>query len=341
MKRFNILITGGAGYVGSILIPSLIEEGHHVKCLDRFFFGDEYFKSKRFEDNLELIKDDIRWFDPKVLKNIDVVMDLAALSNDPVGDLEPEKTYDINHMGRLRVAKLSKAAGVPQYVLASSASIYGQQKETANEESTISPLTAYSKANRKAEIDILPLGNNDFSVTALRFSSVYGISPRMRFDLAVNGMVLDFFKNKKITIFGGNNKRPFVHIKDAIQAYKLLLNTTISKINGQIFNVGSNEQNYIISDLAKEVGSALDPNSELEISNTPDERSYFASFDKIQNVLGFKAKNNVKDTSKEIFLSLKDGSLDYGEKTITLKWYNHIKNNKILFEDNSINGKFI
>ena len=337
----KILVTGGAGYVGSILIPELIKDGHFVYCLDRFFFGQDFLLSKKFENSLQLIQDDIRWFDSKILNGIDVVMDLAALSNDPVGDLDPNNTYEINHLGRFRVAKLSKEAGVPKYILASSASIYGQQYQIATEESLVSPLTAYSKANRKAEVDILPLSSDDFSVTALRFSSVYGISPRMRFDLAINGMVLDFFKNKKITIFGGNNKRPFIHINDAIQAYKLLLTTSVSKINGQIFNVGSNEQNYVISELAKEVGYALNPNCELEIRDTPDNRSYFASFDKIRDILNFKPQNNVQESSKKMLSALENNTLDYSEKTITLKWYNHIKNTPDLLEKLSINGKFL
>jgi nucleoside-diphosphate-sugar epimerase len=337
----KILVTGGAGYVGSILIPELIKDGHFVYCLDRFFFGQDFLQSQKFENSLQLIQDDIRWFDSKILNGIDVVMDLAALSNDPVGDLDPNNTYEINHLGRVRVAKLSKEAGVPKYILASSASIYGQQNKIATEESSVSPLTAYSKANRKAEVDILPLSSDDFSVTVLRFSSVYGISPRMRFDLAINGMVLDFFKNKKITIFGGNNKRPFVHINDAIQAYKLLLTTSVSKINGQIFNVGSNDQNYVISELAKEVGYALDPNCELEIRDTPDNRSYFASFDKIHDILNFKPQNNVQESSKKMLSALENNTLDYSEKTITLKWYNHIKNTPDLLEKLSINGKFL
>lgn len=337
----NILVTGGAGYVGSVLIPELIKEGHFIWCLDRFFFGKDFLLSKEFEDHIKLIQDDIRWVTPKIFENIDVVMDLAALSNDPVGELDPQKTFEINHEGRVRIAKLSKKAGVKKYILASSASIYGQQKEIANEEYEVYPLTAYSKANRKAELDILPLVSDTFAVTLLRFSSIYGISPRMRFDLAVNGMVLDFFKNKKITIFGGNNKRPFIHIKDAVQAYKLLLNVSHSKIAGQIFNVGSNDQNYLISDLAKEIGNALDSNCELEISNTPDDRSYFASFDKIQKTLNFNVKNNVKESSREMLTALENNQLDYGDKTITLKWYNHIKNTKILLEKYSINGKFL
>ena len=156
MTGKTILVTGGAGYVGSELIPALLKNGYHVKCLDRFFFGDDYLLSLKNE-NLELIYDDIRWFDGKLLDDVDAVLDLAALSNDPVGELNPEKTFEINHKGRSRVSKLSKDHGVKQYVLASSASIYGQQKDIATENSTVHPLTSYSKANNKAEIDNLPL----------------------------------------------------------------------------------------------------------------------------------------------------------------------------------------
>ena len=208
----NILVTGGAGYVGSVTIPELVNSGHNVKCLDRFFFGMDYLSQKQFENKVELIKDDIRTFEPKILDDVDVVMDLAALSNDPVGDLDPTKTYEINHLGRARVAKLSKERGVGKYILASSASIYGQQEEIVDENASIKPLTAYSKANRKAEESALPLNDDNFTVTALRFSSVYGVSPRMRFDTAVNVMVLDLFNKGKITVRGQGNKRPFVQI---------------------------------------------------------------------------------------------------------------------------------
>ena len=340
MNSKTILVTGGAGYVGSVLIPALLENNYHVKCLDRFFFGDEYLLSLK-NDNLELIHDDIRWCNGEILDNVDVVLDLAALSNDPVGELNPEKTFEINHLGRSRVAKLSKERGVPKYILASSASIYGQQKEIVNEESPVNPLTAYSKANRGAELDVLTLNDDNFVVSVLRFSSIYGLSPRMRFDLAVNSLVLDLYNTGKITVYGKNNRRPFLHIKDAIRAYQLIINANKKIIASQIFNVGSDEQNYSIYDLAKETGDAISHDYVLEAQDTPDNRSYVASFVKIQNILGFKPKYTVKDGSREIYNALLSGELKYSIKHITLQWYKHILSDQKLSSGLSINGKLL
>ena len=340
MLSKTILVTGGAGYVGSVLIPALLDNNYNVKCLDRFFFGDEYLISLK-NNNLELIYDDIRWFDGKILDNVDVVLDLAALSNDPVGELNPEKTFEINHLGRSRVAKLSKERGVPRYILASSASVYGQQSSIADESVTVNPLTAYSKANRMAEIDALNLNDESFSTTVLRFSSIYGISPRMRFDLAVNSIVLDLFNSGKIIIYGKENRRPFLHIKDAIEAYLLTIKNPQSKTSGEIFNVGSDEQNYRIYDLAKAVGDSISENYDFEAKDTSDNRSYFASFQKISSVLGFKPKFTVEDASREIYDALKTNKLIFTEKMITVKWYNRILSDSNLSQKLSINNKIL
>jgi len=341
MTKLKILVTGGAGYVGSVLIPQLIQDKHHVKCLDRFFFGDEFLSSPIFKDSLQLIQDDIRWVDPKIFDNVDVVLDLAALSNDPVGDLEPQKTYEINHLGRARIASLSKKAGVPRYVLASSASIYGQQDTVANEDSKVFPLTAYSKANREAEISNLPLNDDDFCVTVLRFSSLYGSSPRMRFDISVNSMVLELFKNNKIIVRGKNNQRPFLHVKDAVNAYKLILSAPQEKISGEIFNVGSNDQNYRIGDIAKEVIKTLNPNCELELGDNNDHRSYVLSFEKIKKILSFHSEYSLCNGSREIYDALVNGTIKDSLDTITLKWYQKIQSDPILKKKFEINGKIL
>ena len=340
MKKMTILVTGGGGYVGSVLIPSLIQEGHFVKCLDRFFFGDEFLSSQKFKENLELIRDDIRWFKPEILNNVDAVLDLAALSNDPVGDLDPKKTFEINHLGRVRVANLSKKAGVPRYILASSASIYGQQNKLADENSEVFPLTAYSKANRQAEIDNLKLNDNDFCVSVLRFSSLYGVSPRMRFDTSVNSMVLEAFKNKKIIVRGKNNRRPFLHVKDAVEMYKKILDVERKKISGEIFNVGSEEQNFKIGNLAQEIIDSLDIECELELGDTNDHRSYTTSFGKIRKTIQFKPSLTLADGSREIYYDLMNKKIIDSEKTITLKWYIRIQNDA-KFRHLSINGIFL
>ena len=333
----NILVTGGAGYVGSVLLPELVKDGHFIKCLDRFFFGDEFLSQKQFEGKVELIKDDIRWFKPEILKDIDVVMDLAALSNDPVGALEPEKTYQINHLGRARVAKLCKEMNVSQYILASSASVYGQQKDAVDEKSIVNPITDYSKANRKAEEDVLKLNDGDFCVTVLRFSSVYGSSPRMRFDISVNSMVLEMYRNQKIVVRGKNNSRPFIHIKDAVKAYQKAIDASKNSISGQIFNVGSDEQNFKMGDIAENIIKATGQKCDLELGDTNDHRSYITSFKKIKDELGFNPSFSINDGVNEIYNALATNQLDYSTKTITLEWYKHIQSDSKLFDKLQIN----
>tara|TARA_B110000438_G_scaffold302276_1_gene359488 strand:- start:2126 stop:3142 length:1017 start_codon:yes stop_codon:yes gene_type:complete len=337
----NILVTGGAGYVGSVLLPELVKDGHSIKCLDRFFFGTDYLSQKQFEGKIELIRDDIRWFDAKILKDVDIVMDLAALSNDPVGSLEPEKTFEINHLGRSRVAKLSKEAGVKQYILASSASVYGQQVTTVNEDSTVNPITDYSKANRKAEEDVLKLSDDNFSVTVLRFSSVYGSSPRMRFDISVNSMVLDLFRSQKIVVRGKNNSRPFIHIKDAVKAYQNVIHASRNLIAGQIFNVGSDEQNYKMGDIAENIIKSTKKKCDLELGDTNDHRSYITSFKKIRDNLGFIPTYSITDGANEMFNELSNNKLDNNAKSITLDWYKNIQSDPILFRKYQINNRIL
>ena len=324
MKNEVILVTGGAGYIGSVLIPTLIDEGYHVKCLDRFFLGDEFLSQEKFRGKLDLIKDDIRRFDPKILSDVNYVLDLAALSNDPAGDLDQQKTFDINHKGRNRVAKLSKECGVSRYILASSASIYGQQDDVVDENSSVKPLTAYSKANRSAEIDNLLLSDDDFTVTALRFSSVYGVSPRMRFDTAVNKMVLDLFSKGKIFASGKENKRPFIFIKDVVKAYLTTINSSKNKIAGEIFNVGSNTQNITMESLANQIVGVIAKPCEITVQETNDHRSYFSSFDKIKDVLWFTTDYEIKDGVIEIYQALVNKNISDDIKTKTVDWYKYL-----------------
>ena len=222
MKSKKILVTGGAGYIGSVLVTLLLERGYEVTCLDRLFFGKEPLKDVIDDKNFKLIKDDLRWFDPAILRNIDTVMDLAALSNDPSGELDPEKTMAINHKGRVRVATLSKKHNIQRYILASSCSVYGFQDEVLDERSSTNPLTTYANANLQAEAGVLPMADDNFTVVVLRQATVYGLSPRMRFDLVINAMTKSSITNKKISVFGGGKQwRPLVHVEDVADAFAI------------------------------------------------------------------------------------------------------------------------
>lgn len=322
----QVLVTGGAGYIGSVLIPMLLNRGYKVRCLDRFFFGKETLKDVASDPNLRLIKDDIRWFNPKILEGIDVVMDLAALSNDPSGELDPAKTLDINHLGRVRVAKLSKEYGVKRYILASSCSVYGFREDMIlDEKSPTNSLTTYAKSNLMAEKDVLLLSDSSFSVTVLRQATVYGLSPRMRFDLAINGMVLGLYKNKKTPVMrNGDQWRPFVHVKDTSKAFITIIESPREKVNGETFNVGSNEQNYQIHPLAKIIGSALHIPLKIEWYGSPDKRSYRVSFNKIRKILGFRPDYTPKEGALEVYEALESAKVTDSIRTKTVEWYKHL-----------------
>jgi len=337
----NVLVTGGAGYIGSVLSRILLERSFNVTCLDRLFFGANPIKD--IADKVNIIKDDIRWFKPELLKGIDAVFDLASLSNDPSGELDPQKTLQINYIGRVRVAKLSKKYGVTNYLLASTCSVYGFQEGMLTEESRLNPLTTYAKANVLAEEEILPLADKSFCVTVLRQATVYGLSPRMRFDLAINGMVLGFFKNGKIPIMrDGKQWRPFVHIRDTSNAFMKVLEAEPELVNGQVFNVGSNEQNMQIFDLAKLVAESIKMPFNYEWYGSPDARSYRVSFSKMEKALNFKPKYTPMEGAREVFDALKMGILNADDpRTITVKWYKYLLEMQRLIKDIEVNGAIL
>ncbi len=317
----KVLITGGAGYIGSVLSRMLLEKGYEVKILDRFFFGRDSIKE--IEDQVEIFEDDVRSFNPSILNGVDAVVDMAALSNDPSGELDPNLTLEINYKGRVRVAKLAKKHGVKKYVLASSCSVYGFQNGILNENSKVNPLTTYAKANVLWENEVLPLANKNFCVTALRQATCYGFSYRMRFDLAINGMVLGFFKNGKIPIMrDGTQWRPFIHVRDTSKAFIKVLEAEEELVNKQIFNVGSNDQNYQIFPLAELIAKSIGLEFNYEWYGSPDNRSYRVDFSKIAKILNFKPEFSPREGAKEVFDKLKEGILNPDDlRNITVKWY--------------------
>ena len=335
----KVLVTGGAGYIGNILVPRLLEENYEVTVLDRFFFGDYFLEHK----NLTKIRADSRNYDPGILKGVDAVIDLVAISNDPSGEAFEEATYQINYESRVNTAKLAKKQGVKRYILPSSCSIYGFQEENvvADENSPTNPLTSYAKANELAEKEILPLADDNFIVTVVRQATVDGYSPRMRFDLAINGMTYGAWKEKKLPLMrDGKQWRPMIHIHDTSNAIIFMLKQSSDKVNAQIFNAGSSDNVYQLGNLAERVIKSLGEDIPIEWYGDRDVRSYNVSFKKINN-LGFKTSYFAEDGVKEIVSKLEDGKLRKSKKTITLDWYKEITTSKEKVKELELNGKML
>jgi nucleoside-diphosphate-sugar epimerase len=338
--RKRVVITGGSGYIGSVLSQLLVDAGYQVRILDRFFFGDTI----PHNDHIEKIKVDSRSLSINLLEGAFGVLDLAAISNDPAGELDPVKTLDINYRARRRLQELASEAKVERYILASSCSVYGFQEGILNETSPVNPLTTYAEANIRAEDSALDLLNRgtDMGITLFRQATMYGLSPRMRFDLAINGMTLGMWQNGSIPLLrDGQQWRPMIHIRDTSKAFIAALGAEKEKVNGQRFNVGSNEQNYQIMQVAKLVALGLNQPFKFEWYGEPDHRSYQVNFDKIKTSLGFEPEWNADKGAAEIARALQSGELEVNEMSKTVNWYNKLLEWEKKIHELSIDGKIL
>jgi nucleoside-diphosphate-sugar epimerase len=312
------LLTGGAGYVGSVLAPMLVSSGFSVRIIDRLFFGNPFLN----ESEITVIKKDIRDINESDLVGVSDVIDLAAISNDPSGDLDKALTIDINFKARRKLQELCLSQGVGRYILASSSSVYGFQDEIVDEESKINPLTIYAEANSLAEQAAIANANAGTIFSVIRQGTVYGASRRMRYDLVVNAMALNVIQGNPIKVLrDGQQWRPLVHVRDTSRAIIELLSAPPALVDGEIFNVGSDKQNHTIIELAQIVSQALGKESKVEWYGDLEHRSYRVSFEKIRNTLGFEPEMTVSLGALEIESGFNDGSLAPKPENYTLAWY--------------------
>jgi nucleoside-diphosphate-sugar epimerase len=336
-KYKKILITGAAGYIGNILTELLLKDNYKVIALDRFYFGNKF----KINKNLQIINADTRNFKLKKDMNIDAIIDLAAISNDPSGDLFPKATKEINYMARYNLAIQAKKIGVNFYLLPSSCSVYGFSNEISNEQSKTNPISIYAKYNHLAEKKIMKLCDNKFNITIIRQATVFGYSPRMRYDLAINALTYFAKQNNEINLMrDGNQWRPFVHVLDTSRAMKHLLEFDKEVINGQILNVGDNNLNFQIKKLGN-IFSKNFKNVKKKWYGGTDTRSYKISFDKINELTGFECKYDLEYGIKEMIKKIEQGKADKTPETITLDWYKYLEECKEIYNLKSLDNKII
>jgi nucleoside-diphosphate-sugar epimerase len=324
-----ILITGGAGYLGNIVVRKLLAIGHEVKVFDTFFFGRDSLRD--IEDKIELIKGDIRHFDrfADCLRGVDAVINLAAFSNDPTAEANPQANMEINAEGTKMVALVSKLSGVRRFIQASSCSIYytsDPNDEMKTEETPVNPTAPYSLTKYLAEKHLIDMTDDSFSPVMLRQATVFGFSPRMRYDLVVNTFCKAAYTTGRLIVnSGGEMWRPLIHIADIADAYIACLNAPEEKIKGQIFNLS--HKNYRVIELAHWIKEVLKDKKQIEVDAKYDDlsardRSYRVSTEKMKTVLGFEPKRGVTEAVNEIWSYLEKGEYtDFGNpKYYNIKW---------------------
>ncbi|TCR63435.1 SDR family oxidoreductase [Bosea sp. BK604] len=321
----TIAVTGAAGYIGSILVGRLLDAGYRVKALDRFYFGSDTLGRYANHPGLELKTIDIRDVTPRDLEGCWGVIDLAALSNDPSAELDPALTWEINEKGRIDLARCARSAGVERYVFSGSCSVYGAGgRAELSEDCALRPLTAYARAAANAEEAIRGMNRPGFATVALRNATVFGLSPRMRFDLVVNVMTLSAFENGRIVVTGGGKqRRPLVHVQDAARAFICALEGCDRGIGGDVFNIGLS--NFRMVELSEVVREAIPTPVQVQFApGGSDKRDYSVKFDKARDVLGFSAAVGVPEGVAEIHHALLANQVERGLVTKTVAWYSHI-----------------
>jgi nucleoside-diphosphate-sugar epimerase len=335
----KVLITGHNGYIGSVMAPLFQKAGHEVTGLDTGYF--ERCTLGGGGSTIDSLQKDIRDIDRRDLQGFDAVVHLAALSNDPIGNLNEGWTEDINFKASLRLAEAARSAGVKRFLFSSSCIMYGvSQLSVVTEESPLDPKTEYARSKVKAEEAITQLASPGFSPTFLRNGTVYGFSPRMRFDTVLNNLVGAAVSTGKVTVFGGGKPwRPVLDVRDVSRAFLAVAEADVEQIHNQAFNLGADHLNQQVITLA-EIAARAVPGSTIEVLEQAgaDQRTYWTSFAKFARVFpDFQFQWSPEDGARDLFQSLSGVQLtydDFTDKRFTrLKWLNHLLDSEQLDRD--------
>ncbi|MBM3971212.1 MAG: NAD-dependent epimerase/dehydratase family protein [Planctomycetes bacterium] len=301
-KVEDVLVVGGAGYIGSILARQLLDAGYRVRVLDLELFGTKSLADVLDHPRLEVMNGDFRNIGDAVraLRGMDAVCHLAAIVGDPACALDRDTTIAVNYAAAKMMAQLAKANGVTKFVFASTCSVYGDSEDIMSEDSPLNPVSLYATTKIDAERALLDTADSDFQPTILRFATAYGWSHRPRFDLVANLFSAQAVTDKKIRVFNGEQWRPFVHTRDIARACVLTLEAPLAKVGGQIFNVGDESQNYTLTQLGQIVARSCPGIEVEEVRNGDDARNYRVNFSKIRRTLGFRASVDLVEGVQEM-----------------------------------------
>lgn len=307
---WNVLVTGGAGYVGSALVPKLLAAGHRVTVLDLYLYGEDVFADLRGHSGLREVNGDLRDSATvaMALEGCDAVIHLACISNDPSYDLDPALGRSINYDSFRPLVRAAKRAGVKRFIYASSSSVYGVKNDPeVTEDLPLEPLTDYSRYKALCETELLEERVPGFEVCIVRPSTVCGYAPRQRLDVIVNILVNHAVNASRIRVFGGEQMRPNIHIDDMVDLYLFLLDQPAEKIDGEIFNAGY--ENRTVMQLAEIVRHIVGGNIPIEVVPTDDTRSYHVSSEKMRVKLGFQPRRTIEDAVRDLVAAFRAGKL--------------------------------
>ena len=309
-----VLVIGGGGYIGSALVPKLLDVGYKVLVLDKLYFGDSSIAAFAHHPNVEIFRHDFRDVEAlvRLIRQAGAIVHLGGLVGDPACAVDPELTVDINVTSTRLIGEIARANGIRRFVFASSCSVYGASNEIVDEKSTFNPQSLYAQTKVASEAVLAELCNGQFAPTYLRFATIYGLSGRTRFDLVVNLLSAKAARGEDITVFGGDQWRPFVHVDDVAEAVFLALRAPIASVANRAFNVGSNEQNMTLLDVGDRIKELVPGSRIVETNENVDRRNYRVNFDRIRSTLGFVPKWTIERGITQVVDAIRSGHVgDY------------------------------